>query len=306
MEHVTRHGNGCRNQPATAAASTTQVAVQGLPRVAAVAPAGEVGHAGGQARLDEAEELVCATRGEHNDARRQYDRGAPGPDEHAALTSAEEVAATELLLMQTVSIMAQAKRTEALDRIASLNSVRSNLFFGMIERIPPLCACRVAVRVAVSAPDTPEQGIVLSPVPRFTMDLSTASAHSVMEVIRLLDTLPPRDPRAPPAGEPDPKRARAADPAPPGAAAASAAAVDAAVEVRRQYGGSLLCQYCPRTFTNKSELVNHTRTHTGEKPLVCAHPGCGKSFAHSSNLKAHERTHGAVKVSDPNPLKRAR
>ncbi|KAF0688290.1 Aste57867_20160 [Aphanomyces stellatus] len=55
------------------------------------------------------------------------------------------------------------------------------------------------------------------------------------------------------------------------------------------------CEICHKQFRGRSELQNHIRTHTGEKPLVCAHPGCGKTYAHSSNLRAHERSHDGIK-----------
>ncbi|KAG7400086.1 hypothetical protein PHYBOEH_006992 [Phytophthora boehmeriae] len=55
------------------------------------------------------------------------------------------------------------------------------------------------------------------------------------------------------------------------------------------------CPTCSKQFRGRSELQNHIRTHTGEKPLKCSYAGCTKRYAHSSNLRAHERTHAGVK-----------
>lgn len=55
------------------------------------------------------------------------------------------------------------------------------------------------------------------------------------------------------------------------------------------------CPTCNKQFRGRSELQNHIRTHTGEKPLKCSYAGCTKRYAHSSNLRAHERTHAGVK-----------
>ncbi|KAK1931748.1 Zinc finger protein 143 [Phytophthora citrophthora] len=55
------------------------------------------------------------------------------------------------------------------------------------------------------------------------------------------------------------------------------------------------CPTCNKQFRGRSELQNHIRTHTGEKPLKCSYDGCTKRYAHSSNLRAHERTHAGIK-----------
>ncbi|OQS00527.1 hypothetical protein THRCLA_21681 [Thraustotheca clavata] len=55
------------------------------------------------------------------------------------------------------------------------------------------------------------------------------------------------------------------------------------------------CETCQKMFRGRSELQNHIRTHTGQKPLVCSFAGCSKRYAHSSNLRAHERSHQGIK-----------
>uniref|UniRef100_A0A8C5MHL0 Uncharacterized protein n=1 Tax=Leptobrachium leishanense TaxID=445787 RepID=A0A8C5MHL0_9ANUR len=49
------------------------------------------------------------------------------------------------------------------------------------------------------------------------------------------------------------------------------------------------CLKCPKSFSRSTQLRDHQRTHTGERPYMCNQ--CGKSFTHSSNLIHHRRTH---------------
>lgn len=49
------------------------------------------------------------------------------------------------------------------------------------------------------------------------------------------------------------------------------------------------CRFCAKRFKRKDHLVEHERTHTGERPYVCS--VCGKSFAKKTNLNTHSRSH---------------
>jgi uncharacterized Zn-finger protein len=52
---------------------------------------------------------------------------------------------------------------------------------------------------------------------------------------------------------------------------------------------SLVCQICQQSFTRRTSLVNHKRTHTGEKPYSCTVSGCDRTFAQQSDKTRHEQ-----------------
>ena len=48
------------------------------------------------------------------------------------------------------------------------------------------------------------------------------------------------------------------------------------------------CEVCNKNFSSKGNLRTHLRTHTGERPFVCA---CGKAYAQRIQLVQHSRLH---------------
>lgn len=53
------------------------------------------------------------------------------------------------------------------------------------------------------------------------------------------------------------------------------------------------CDLCGKTFIYQSNLNDHARIHSGDKPFVCSI--CGHKFAQSGHLMVHIRTHTGVK-----------
>lgn len=49
------------------------------------------------------------------------------------------------------------------------------------------------------------------------------------------------------------------------------------------------CEYCPRAFTQKNDLVKHTRSHIGENTYKCKE--CPAAYRLFNDLKVHARTH---------------
>ncbi|CAL4105601.1 unnamed protein product, partial [Meganyctiphanes norvegica] len=53
------------------------------------------------------------------------------------------------------------------------------------------------------------------------------------------------------------------------------------------------CSQCEKAFSDKTNLVRHLRTHTGEKTYKCNY--CDKDFSYNSDLELHLRTHTGEK-----------
>lgn len=49
------------------------------------------------------------------------------------------------------------------------------------------------------------------------------------------------------------------------------------------------CPFCPYSTNKTTNLQNHKRIHTGERPFQCNI--CSKSFAQKAHLQSHLRSH---------------
>jgi uncharacterized Zn-finger protein len=54
----------------------------------------------------------------------------------------------------------------------------------------------------------------------------------------------------------------------------------------------LQCSLCGKIFKIKSQLLDHIRVHTGERPFSCH--TCKSAFKTKCDLKRHERIHDRV------------
>lgn len=62
--------------------------------------------------------------------------------------------------------------------------------------------------------------------------------------------------------------------------------------IRHLMANKKKCPICCKQFRHVSNLVNHERVHTGEKPFVCE--VCRKAFAQVGNLRTHIRIHSGA------------
>ena len=64
---------------------------------------------------------------------------------------------------------------------------------------------------------------------------------------------------------------------------------DASSVEESQQEKEYLCNFCEKTFTQRSSCTRHMQSHKNEKPHTCN--TCGKNFTRKGHLQRHELTH---------------
>ena len=58
-------------------------------------------------------------------------------------------------------------------------------------------------------------------------------------------------------------------------------------------GGQVQCEECHKTFSRRTHLEAHLRSHRNEKPFVC--PICSKGFTRKASMEEHVARHKGEK-----------